>query len=367
MVYLRIAHLKEGMILSNPVYSGQSSLPLLVDGHVITNSTIQKLVEKKIEGVYVNSDFLKDVIVESSIPEKAKKEMAVEIKSVYQNILKKGAVDKESEKRICNLADFMIDQILAQEECTLNVIEIKSFDNYTYSHSVNVGILAVLIGTQLGYSKTILSELAIAGMLHDLGKLDISIDIINKPSALTDEEFAIMKKHPDFAVARLAGSSKISSSVLIGIESHHEKYDGSGYPNHFTGTDIPIFGRILAIADVYDAVTSARSYRPAWYPDKAIEFMMGGVATHFDYDLIQHFLKIVVAYPIGTIVELSNGSIGVVTKNSQDYMLRPDIRIISPRVQRGQELNLASDSNCFNITIVGTLSDMAELPSDLFD
>ena len=369
MVYLTLNRLKVGMKVGRSIYYGQSSLPLLIEGQILTQSIIKKLDDRSVSGVYIQSDLFKDIDMNSErcISDDVKIKMNNEIKIIYESILQRGTLDKTIEKRISKLADTLIKQVLSKDQCLLNVIDIKSYDNYTYSHSINVGILAVLIGVRLGYSNIELSNIATAGFLHDIGKIDVPIEIVNKPKALTNEEFEEMKKHPQYAVSKLTNLLQIPYSVLVGIESHHEKYDGTGYPYSQLGNSISEFGRVLAIADVYDAITSSRSYRKAWSPDKAVEYMMTNTFTHFDPKLIDEFLKIVLAYPVGTIVELSDGSIGVVIKNNPEFTLRPSIRIIMPSEKRGQDIELSHDNKYLNVTVIGSISDKEVLPEGLFD
>ncbi len=170
---------------------------------------------------------------------------------------------------------------------------------------------------------------------------------------MTPEEYDIVKKHPLTAVEQLKKKGYVSQSVLSGIESHHEKYDGTGYPYGLKGDQIPLYGKILAIADVYDALTSTRSYRRACFPNEAIEYVMGCADVHFDYEILKAFLKNIAAYPVGTFVSLSDGNIAVVVKNLQQNALRPIIRIIYPDGTTSKNINLSYDLNYANITIVG--------------
>lgn len=366
MIYVPINHLRPGMIIESSATFGRSQLPLIVTGQILTFNIIQKLAERNISGLYIKSDFFDTVEADNFMSPDFKKEMTKEIKCTYDDFLSKTGFTNNTEKRIVALADSLLNYILSKEDCLLNVIEIKTYDDYTYSHSLNVAVLSILIGIQLNLSTHELTELAIAGCLHDIGKLDISIDIINKPDTLTKEEFFQIKSHPEYGVSKLRYTSQFSSVILRGIRSHHEKYDGTGYPHMQAGEKIPLYGRILAIADVYDAITTSRAYRSPWYPNEAIEYMMGNVDSHFDFAILTAFLNIVVAYPIGTIIELSNGDICVVTKNSPGQSLRPALKTILPIEKLGLEYDLSSPNDYLDITIIGIAPDKIKLPKELF-
>lgn len=366
MIYVPLRHIRPGMIIGRSISAGSSVIPLVVSGQRVTTETLAKLQERRVEGIYIQSKFFNDIATENYISTEFKQELTSELQGIYTSYLKKAPISPAMGKSMLRMADSLMTFVLSKEECLLNVVEIKDYDNYTYSHSVYVGVLAVLIGMQLGLSKTKLSELAMTGLLHDIGKLDVPVSIVNKPAALTDTEFEEMKHHPTYAVERLRAVHGVPSSVILGIENHHEKYNGTGYPHGIRGNSIPLYGRILALADVYDALTSSRSYRRAWLPHEAIEYMMGSANSHFDFDILKAFLKTVAAYPLGTIVELSNGAIGVVTHVVPEHILRPIVRIVTNDNPAGFEVDLSSDRRYLNVTIIGTISDSAGLPDKLF-
>jgi HD-GYP domain-containing protein (c-di-GMP phosphodiesterase class II) len=179
----------------------------------------------------------------------------------------------------------------------------------------------------------------------------IPLSIINKPGKLTPEEFDIMKTHPINSINQL--QYIVSLDVIRGIESHHEKVDGSGYPYGRKGDNIHLYGKILSVCDVYDALTSTRSYRKSCFPGEVIEYIMGCADTHFDYEILCKFLKNIVAYPVGTFVTLSNEKIAVVVKNFADNIMRPVIRIINDDNTIGEDIDLFNDLRYMNITITG--------------
>lgn len=365
MIYMPVKHLRPGMIVGRSILYDSTLLPLIAAGQALTNTHIAKLKELLIHGIYVESKLCSDIDADEFVDPKVKQQISTDLKVIYRNFSQKKAISPANIQSVTDMAERLLSHILSKNEQFMSVFEIKEYDEYTFSHSIYVATLCILIGTQLNYSYSSLTELAMAGLLHDIGKVDIPIEITNKPGALTDEEFAIMQTHPFKAVQKLRVGHQISTPILKAIESHHEKYNGTGYPHGLSGNQIPTYGRILALADVYDALTSTRSYRPAWSSNEAIEYMMGCANTHFDFDLLQAFLKTIAAYPIGTIVELSNGSYAIVSKISPDHILRPVVKIIVPDNPNGVEVDLANDSKFLDVTIIGTITDSAVLPDGL--
>ncbi len=367
MIYLPLQHLQPGMVLARSVYYHPTSLPLIVAGQQLIPEMIRKLTDLNISGVYIESKFTSDIEVKEFIEPKVKQQVTRDLKSLYSSYIRNVPLSSNTIDSMRNIAEELLNYITSKEEFLLNIIDIKDYDTYTYSHSIYVGTLSVLIGMQLNYSQNLLLHLAMAGLFHDIGKLDIPLEIINKEGPLTSEEFEEIKTHPKKAISRLEFSQKIPNIVLSAIESHHEKYNGTGYPHGLQGNNIPIYGRILALADVYDALTSARSYRRAWLPNEAVEYMMGCGGTHFDHDLLKAFLKIIAAYPVGTIVQLSNGSLAVVLQTSQENILRPKIRLLTPKSLENTDIDLATDRSFFNVTITGTVTDVDKLPNAIFE
>ena len=205
-------------------------------------------------------------------------------------------------------------------------------------------------GISLRMSERQLHDLGMAGLLHDIGKMTIPVSILNKPGKLTDEEYEIMKSHPINAAELL--KNYVSNDIVRAIEGHHEKLDGSGYPYGRKGDNIHYYSKILAICDVYDALTSDRPYRKAAFPNEVIEYIMGCGDTHFDHEILSHFIKIIVAYPVGTFVKLSDDMLAVVVKNYPENIMRPVIRIINADGTVGEDIDLLYDNEYMNITIV---------------
>ncbi|MDW5299400.1 MAG: HD-GYP domain-containing protein [Sedimentibacter sp.] len=359
MLFITNKHLKPGMILARDIYLYNNSnfnTLLLTKGQVLNNTFIKKIIHHNIDGAYIESEAFADIDVESFINDALTAKSLNKIKDVYYEFkMSSGKINSSTIRQISTIVDKLIIELLGKEVLSYNIIEFKDYDNYTYQHCLNVAVLSISTGISLGLNEQMLHDLGIAGLLHDIGKMFIPVEILNKPGKLTDEEMEIMKTHPTKAVNQL--KNLVPYNVLAGIQSHHEKLDGTGYPYGLTGNNIHYYAKVLAVCDVYDALTSDRSYRMASFPSEVIEYIMGCADTHFDYEILKSFLKIIVAYPIGTFVKLSNKNLAVVVKNYPENIMRPIIRIINEDGTVGEDIDLLYDKNHMNVTIIDMAYD----------
>lgn len=219
----------------------------------------------------------------------------------------------------------IIDEILKNDEIAFNLGDLKSVDDYTFEHSVNVCVLALLSGISLGMKKVSLVELGIGAILHDIGKILIPQDVLNKPGLLDDEEFDTVKRHARLGydvLNRIKGVSQASAAVAM---HHHERYDGNGYPNALKNEAIPLYSRIVAIADVFDALTSDRVYSRKISPYKAMEYVISMVGAHFDQGIVKKFTKQLGFFYKGLHLELNTGETAVVV---MPQISRPLVRVL---------------------------------------
>lgn len=229
----------------------------------------------------------------------------------------------------------MIDQLLTAETNLLGLTTIRCHDEYTYHHSVNVCILSLSIGQRIGLDKPSLCDLGIAALFHDIGKSDIPINILNKPSSFTEEEWKVMKTHPLHgvkALMKLKGLDALNARIITGAFEHHINLNHSGYPKVPYKRDLSLFGRIIAIADCYDGVTSSRVYsRSPLTPDKALRFMMDKAGSIYDPVLMKLFINSVGIYPVGSLLLLTTKEMAVVmqTNPTPDLWNSPLIKLIS--------------------------------------
>jgi HD-GYP domain-containing protein (c-di-GMP phosphodiesterase class II) len=320
-----ISRVKPGDIVGYPIFRDDGAV-LINTGVKLTESYIQHLKELGITHIYIQDEISQGIVINDPISIQTRTEALKVIADNFYRSCKGLPLDIESVKKT---VDKIIDEILSDGSILLNLQDIKSFDNYIFSHSLSVTLLSILMGKNLGYNEKFLKDLGVGCMLHDIGKLDIPKEILDKPEKLTDQEYEIVKSHTHYGYRRIMGQDEdlSATSAHVALE-HHERLDGSGYPRGLKGEEIHIFSRIASIADVYDAMTSDRIYRPAYPPNEAVEFIMGGSGSLFEYNLVKSFLRSVAPYPVGDIVLLNTQEVGIVVDVRRDFPLRPIVRVI---------------------------------------
>jgi putative nucleotidyltransferase with HDIG domain len=236
------------------------------------------------------------------------------------------AVNTEEAKE---LVTEIANSITRSPHAMLWLTNLKNRDEYTAIHCMNVCVMAVSFGRSLGMEKTELELLGLGGLLHDLGKMRVPLEILNKPSKLTAEEFEVIKTHPMEGYNILKKQGKLPEVVLDIVKHHHERRNGKGYPSQLEGDEINNMTRIVAIVDVYDAITSDRCYHDAISPYDALKNMYEWVKEDFDKEMIEQFIKCLGIYPIGCVVELNLGHVGIVVSASEKSKLRPIVMLVS--------------------------------------
>jgi HD-GYP domain-containing protein (c-di-GMP phosphodiesterase class II) len=269
------------------------------------------------------------------------------VKEITQKLTSQGSAGVRKLKRI---VQNMVDLLAEDASVLIGMSTIRDYDDYTYTHSVNVAILSLCLGKKIGLSRLHLRRLGICGLVHDLGKLDVPLEILKKPGKLTAEEFKEIERHPlrsVFRIMQLRASCDLKEELMLPPFEHHLKYDLSGYPRIHRNRPVSLFGRILAIADVFDAITSPRVYRPtAFSPDRALSMMLEGADKDFDPILLKLFVNMLGVYPVGTLLLLDTGEMGLVKGTRKDGdMNRPDIVLLLSDGQgsfrKGETVSLA--------------------------
>lgn len=224
------------------------------------------------------------------------------------------------------LVEAVTGSILRNSNALLGLIGIKNKDDYTFQHSVSVCTLMIAFGRTLGLAGDELREAGIGGLLHDIGKMKVPDAVLNKPGRLTDEEFALIKRHPGDGHEILLATPGVGPVPLDITRHHHERIDGSGYPDRLAGEQISAVARMAAIVDVYDAITAERCYHKGMPATEALRKMWEWSANHFDSRLLSAFMRCVGIYPVGSLVRLASGRLGVVVAQSPDEVLKPQVR-----------------------------------------
>lgn len=225
------------------------------------------------------------------------------------------------------LVDEITDSISRNASALISLARLKTADDYTYMHSVAVCAMMVALARKLELDEEQIHSAGIAGLMHDLGKAMMPMEVLNKPGKLTDEEFAIMKTHPEEGYKLLQASNCTNDIAYDVVLHHHEKMDGSGYPKGLKDKEISLFAKMGAVCDVYDAITSNRPYKPGWCPAESLRKMAEWSNSHFDPIVFQAFVKSIGIYPTGSLIKLSSGRLGVVIEQSEKSLLTPRIKV----------------------------------------
>ena len=290
--------------------------------------------EKMLESKNIALQRLKKIVENASLdPRKMVKKTyfnAVSYTRGIINSLKSG--EKVNLKKAKRVVETMVDQIIEEEQLLLGMTAIKDYDEYTYHHSVNVSILSIAVGQRLGLNRKMLTELGMVALFHDIGKMEIPYEVLNKPTNFNEEEWKIIRKHPVWGVKALLKLKKLDDltikSVVVTFE-HHIHYDFSGYPKVKRPVDLDFLSRIVCLADQYDAMTSSRVYsRVPMSPDKALSIMLERSGSQLDPLLFKFFINMIGVFPIGTLVMLNTKELGLVYESNQLFASRPRVMII---------------------------------------
>ena len=324
MKKINIMDCMPGMVLARPIYH-EGPVILLEQNTTLSSSYINRIQAMGISEIYIEDDDSDGIIPNDLVKDPTRLEAITYVRNVMDQYSNTYSVYT---KELLEVINNIIDDIFSNDYIMLNIMDIKNCDGYTFSHCVNVAILSIATGSMLGLSRQELTELGIGAILHDIGKIMIPEEVLKKNSSLSDSEYELIKQHSKLGYEILCRIPDISQNSARVALSHHERVDGKGYPNGIIGSDIHIYSKIVAIADVFDARTSDRIYRKKISNVQAIEYL-AGIAKHtFDNTVLLSFLKIVPPYPVGTVITLSTGDKGIVQYVSENTPTRPVVRII---------------------------------------
>jgi putative nucleotidyltransferase with HDIG domain len=257
------------------------------------------------------------------------KEIKDEAKKAVQDIMDDARFGRQIEtEKVEHIVDEMIDSIFRNQDALISLGRIKKKDEYTYMHSVSVGVLMISFGKHLGYDVSLLKEVGIGAMLHDIGKMMVPETVLTKEGKLTADEFAMMKKHAEFGRELLEKTQSMPPHAFNIAAQHHERMDGTGYPLGLKGEEISCYSKAAAIADVYDAMTSKRCYQDKYLPTEVLKKLYEWSSYHYDRSLVQQFIRCVGIYPVGTLVLLESGLAGIVIKHGEKNLLHPVVRAV---------------------------------------
>jgi HD-GYP domain-containing protein (c-di-GMP phosphodiesterase class II) len=340
-------NIRDGVELARDVVAGPpGTAPLLRAGVTLSERYVGLLMRSGIGSVWIEDDLGADLdIAEPLTAEtrgKVHRATGAALKEAGAALRSGSGMPSAVVDSLAGVAEAMVGDLLDAPDAALVLDDLHSFDSYTHRHSVQVTVLGLLIARRIwsqdGWTdfrgtrrrdrvEQRLRKLGLGLLIHDVGKLAVPPEVLNKPAALTPEEMDVMRTHPDAGIELLRGAS-LSPLVLSVVRDHHERPDGSGYPRGFEGRQVQEFPRIAAVADVYDAVTSERVYKPAGPPHVGVRVILQGAGSQFCHDVVRHFSAIVMPYPVGHELALPDGRTGVVARVDPASPQTPTVRVL---------------------------------------
>ncbi len=379
-IEMTVKFIKPDTVLACPVYDRAGDI-LQTAYSPFTQEFLQQLMEKGVEKIYYSKKIrdiqalytkdLKDYLQKNIYQgprrigvetQKLAVSVAEKIETTVKENLPIDFVDETKE-----LIDCVLQDLGNEYNDVINLLDIQSYDDFNYSHSLNVAVIAMVFARKLGVSRTIIKDIGFAGIIHDIGKLRIPYDIINKKEQLLTEEYEIIKRHPRYGYEILKGSKDISDQLKKMVLTHHEKYDGTGYPFGLKEDQIDDATYILSLAEVFDALTTELSYKLSFSPQKAFNLIIRDSGTRFKPDLAHRFVKEMGLlfkessfYPIGSHVILNTNEIGIVVEKDSKLTTRPSIQIVKNAegmyVSRSITVNLNLDNSRHIVRIMSEAS-----------
>lgn len=319
---LKLSQLREIVI---DISLGLDVLPEEVEEHAPTDKELAML---ELDGPIITEVIIPPEVKATTL--EAEREQAAKIisssrsaiSSMFKDLRMGKAIEAEA---VMPIVEEISASVSRNVHALISLVRLKTVDDYTYMHSVAVCALMTALARELKLSEAEVKQAALAGLMHDMGKAGIPLQILNKPGALTDNEFDVIRQHPKIGYDMLL-KANVSDPVTLDVcLHHHEKVDGSGYPEKLDAGQISVFAKMGAICDVYDAVTSNRAYKPAWEPGIALK-RMASWAGHFDPVVFKAFVKSLGIYPVGTVVILKSGRLAVVVKQTPESLLKPVVK-----------------------------------------
>ncbi len=359
--FMRTRQLKPGMKIDQSIVD-RLGRNLVTRGSILDEYIIDSMLKMGIMTVYIQEGTIEPEDIESKISPEIKRKIEklhtddpakVNLSASVRKRVSEGIQfiynNAESDK-LANATDSIASDLMkaidSNDAIAIDINELKTSDEYTFKHSVDVATIAMILGKQQGLSKQQVYELGVSGLLHDVGKTRIPTEILNKPARLNDDEFAIMKQHSVYGYHMLEKKGEFNKEICYAVLQHHEKINGKGYPLGFNEKQITPYAKILSVADIYDALVTERPYKSAFSQRDAVEMIMS-MTGELDMTAMKSFLESMILYPVDSIIDLSNGEKAKVVKNSPHYILRPTV----VGIESGKVYNLGEDLSCANIVI----------------
>ncbi|MBT9176764.1 MAG: Cyclic di-GMP phosphodiesterase response regulator RpfG [Firmicutes bacterium] len=325
--------LTPGMVVGRSIYNSRGQV-LLREGTVITKRYIERLTLLGAPCVYIKDARLQLPFVIDVLSNATRVSAMIKVRNILEEAEIAGIVINPSAAS-ATVKD-MVAELLRHRNTVVNLTDIRLDDDYLFAHSVNTCVMALLAGISLGYTRERLHDLGLGALFHDAGKILVPKAILNKPGHLSPAETEIVRQHPVYGL-KVLKDLPVARDVAY---RHHERHDGSGYPRGISGSELDELSQLTGMADIFDALTANRQYRPGHPPREAYEYLAAGGNVLFELSLVTAFLKNVAAYPCGEVVELSDQSIAIVLGTAYGFPLHPMVR----HLYSGQTIALATSN-----------------------
>lgn len=336
-----------GMILGRSIIDADGRM-LLAKGQALNQYYIQRLKELGIPTIYIDDNLgIEDVA--SLVSARTVLHATKCLKQSYQQCAKTGKVNLSTMR---SQVDNIIDELTANCNVLVGMSDLKSYDEYSYQHSVSVCVLTIIMGISYGYNRSQLQTLGTGAILHDIGKVNVPVEILNKTGSLTDNDFSIIQQHSwdGFKIIKDSGEIPLLSAHVA--LQHHERMDGNGYPRAITGQNIHEYGQITAVADMFDALTSDRPYRRAYNNKEAIKIIEEDRGKHLASEFVDLLLAHINLYPPGTVVVLTTKDTAIVSKENPSDPTRPQLKLLFNGQQQAYDINRVIDLENFKTIFI---------------
>jgi HD-GYP domain-containing protein (c-di-GMP phosphodiesterase class II) len=308
MRYLPLDQITDDMYLARPIFSGDGKV-LLSNGVKLTQAYLARLKGMGYQHLYVYEEGEKATTFTAPISDQTMRDA---LHGVKESFFKAAQHQKLNLKQVSDVVNYILDEILTNPTVLYNLMDLKNHDNYYYLHSVNVSIISALIGKKLGLARDKVKELTTGALMHDIGMVCIDPNIIGQPRRLSDAEMAAVQEHTNFGFHLLRSARDLTVLVAHTAYQHHERMDGSGYPKGITDKDIHLYGKIVAVADSYETMTTGRVYQKALWSHEAIRQLQESAPEKYDPEVVAAMAASVALYPVGSVVVLNTNEEAVV-------------------------------------------------------
>lgn len=347
MRLMYVEELKPEMVLAKPIYNVDGRCLVNFD-FVLTDKIIERIKTLDYDRVWIKDEFDN---VSDYLSDELKLKAVRSVKSIFTGYASNKAANCDPKKldALKDVIENVVEEIIGNRQCVIQLSNLRNFSNSMYEHAVDVARVSVLIGANMDLNKPQLFALCEAAMLHDIGKTKLSPHLLTKTTEFTKAELEELTKHPSLGYKIMKDTDKFKAPAYIAVLQHHERYDGTGFPEGIKGDKISILARIIKIADAYSNLRSGTANTKAYPQSEVIEYFYADGSRQFDPNILQVFLSKVPIYEIGQVIKLSTGKKAFVAQNNEGALARPIVRIIEDNNTAGEEIDLSKN---FNITII---------------